>query len=172
MVARRLAAALEAASARVWRHHWRADSQAILPGFRHEWRSGSRDWPRRSAGPVGAAAACLHERTGRGDADPGRGARAGPEAGGRGRSWPAGGRRGPHAARRRRSRCCSPSAPERDAALDRALRTLPRTATLRHRFRVAGDVREHARGDRDGTARASLPRACRRCPSGCSTGPG
>ena len=34
------------------------------------------------------------------------------------------------------------AAPDRDAALDRALRTVPRTATLRHRFRLGGDAPE------------------------------
>jgi glycosyltransferase involved in cell wall biosynthesis len=134
-----LAASLEAASARVWKHHWRPDSQAILPGFRH-------------AGEAALAA-------GRGDLrgvwtllplastnGPAEAMRIQDEARGLGLKLAV----IVEAGRPVKSvdlmllngaeLTLFASAPERDAALDFALRTLQRTATLRHRFQVAGDI--------------------------------
>ena len=134
-----LAASLEAASARVWKHHWRADSQAILPGFRHAGEAalavGRGDlrglWALLPLGSTNGPTEAMRIQ------DEARGlglklaviVEAGRPVGSADLMLLAGVQLALFA-----------SALERDAALDFALRTLQRTATLRHRFRVAGDV--------------------------------
>ena len=133
-----VATALEAASARVWRHHWREDSQAILPCFRIGGVSGGI-----GRGDLRGLWALLPLASTTGPAE---GMRIQDEARGLGLklaiAMDAGQPVGDpelmllaHA-----DLVLFATEAERDLALDRALRSLPRTATLRHRFRVAGDA--------------------------------
>jgi glycosyltransferase involved in cell wall biosynthesis len=133
-----VAAALEAACARVWRHHWRADSQAILPGFRQAGSS----LPGIGRGELHGLWALLPLATTHGPAEAmliqdeaqGLGVKlaiaieAGRSVGEAELTLLAG-----------VDLALFASSEDRDAALDRALRTLPRTATLRYRFRSARD---------------------------------
>lgn len=138
-----LAAALEAASVRVWRHHWRADTQAILPGFRD----------RADAAPDGSG-------IGRGDlrglwgvltlastTGPAEAMRIQDEARGLGLKLAVALEPGQPidesvlALLAGADLALFATEAERDAALALAFKTLPRTATLRHRFRFAADIR-------------------------------
>ena len=164
-----IALALEAASARVWRHHWRVDSQAILPGFRHTGDPA----PGVGRGDVRGLWALLPLSTTRGPAEA---MRIQDEARGLGLKLAVmieAGHRVSDAdlmVLTGGDLAIFACAPDRDAALHRALRTVPRTATLRHRFRVGGDIRETLAAI---ASRAPADRGrgrCRRCQSGYSTG--
>jgi glycosyltransferase involved in cell wall biosynthesis len=133
------AQALEAASARVWCHHWRPDMQAILPGFRND----ANTLLGAGRGDLRGLWALLPLAS---TTTPAEGMQIQDEAHGLGLKL---------AIVIERGRCIDDtalmllaradvalftSASERDAALDFALRALPRPATLRHRLRVASDV--------------------------------
>jgi glycosyltransferase involved in cell wall biosynthesis len=136
-----IAAALEVASVLVWRHHWRPDSQAILPGFRD---TGNLS-PGVGRGDLRRLWALLPLSTVRGPAeamqihDEARGlglnvavmVEAGAPVGDADLMVLTGA-----------DLALFASARDRDAALDLTLRTAPRTATLRSRFRVGGDICE------------------------------
>ncbi len=136
-----IAVALEAASARVWRHHWRSDSQAILPGNRHS----GEPTPRIGRGDVRGLWALLPLSTVR---TPAEAMRIQEEAQGLGLKLAV----MVEAARpigdadlmllTAADLVLFATASDRDAALDLALRTMRRTATLRRRFRVGGHIRE------------------------------
>jgi glycosyltransferase involved in cell wall biosynthesis len=136
-----VAAASEATSVRVLRHHWRPDSQAILPSFRHAGnpppaigRGNMRGlWALLPLATTTGPAEAMRIR----DAAQGLGLKLAIMVG--------------------HSRLTTDadilllasvdlvlfaSGPDRDAALDRALQTAPRVATLRHRFCIASNIRE------------------------------
>jgi len=131
-----VAAGLEGTGTAVRRLHWRPDTQALLPGF----RGGPAEIPRVSAGDLRGLWAVLPLSTTGGPAEA---MRIEDEARGLGlrlalvaeavrpvdATW--------LAAMATADLTVFASEGERDAALDVALRRLPRTATLRHRFRVA-----------------------------------
>jgi glycosyltransferase involved in cell wall biosynthesis len=136
-----IAVALETASARVWRHHWRPDSQAILPGYRHSGEPA----PRLGRGDVRGLWALLPLST---VCAPAEAMRIQDEAQGLGLKLavmvevgrPIGD--ADLMLLTGADLVLFATAPDRDAALDLALRTVRRTATLRHRFRVGGHIRD------------------------------
>ena len=136
-----IAVAFEAASARVWRHHWRVDSQAILPGFRHT----SDPAPDVGRGDVRGLWALLPLSTTRGPAEA---MRIQDEAQGLGLKLAVMVEAGQPIGDADlmvltgADLVLFATAPDRDAALDLALRTVRRTATLRRRFCVGGNIRE------------------------------
>ncbi len=156
------AAMFEKAGAKVQPLHWRPDSQAVLPGFR------VGPAPTLGVGDQCATWAVLPLPTTTGPAET---MRIEDEARGlglrlallveRGRQM----REIDHAALATVDLALFASTQERDAALDAALRQLPRTATLRHRFRVAEDAIEALAAiatERSRIAAAGLPNRPRR----------
>jgi len=134
------AAALEAASALIWRHHWRPGSQAILPG----WRDTGEPAPAIGRGHLRGLWGALPLAT---TAGPAEAMRIQDEAHGLGLKLavivedgtPIGGDELLVLAGADMALFATDEA--RDAALTSAWRTLPRTATLRERFAVAADTR-------------------------------
>ena len=134
-----LATAFEAVSVKVWRQHWRADTQAILPGFRGanaaDANVGRGDlrglWALMTLASAGASAEAM---------------RICDEAHGLGLKIAVAIERGQSVGDAELTLLADAdltvfaNPEERDAALALALRVLPRTATLRHRFRVGGNT--------------------------------
>jgi glycosyltransferase involved in cell wall biosynthesis len=133
------AAALEAASALVWRHHWRSGSQAILPG----WRDSGEPAPGVGRGHLRDLWGVLPLATAAGPAEA---MRIQDEARGLGLKLAVMVEPGTPVGAAELLLLCGAdlalfaTGAARDAALDSALRSQPRTATLRARFCVAGDV--------------------------------
>jgi len=134
------AAALEAASALVWRHHWRPGSQAILPG----WRDTGEPAPAIGRGHLHGLWGALPLAT---TAGPAEAIRIQDEAHGLGLKLavivedgtPIGGDELLVLAGADLALFATDEA--RAAALGSAWRALPRTATLREHFGAAGDAR-------------------------------
>ena len=133
------ATALEGASVRVWRHHWRADTEAILAGLRATGTAA----PAIGRGDLRGLWSLLPLATTGGIAEA---MRIVDEAHGLGLKCALAVEAGRLIGETELMLLTSvdlalfATAAERDAALETALRSLPRIATLRHRFRVAGDV--------------------------------
>ena len=134
-----LAACIEEALLRVWRHHWRADTGAIVPGF-----AGAGDAaPAIGRGDLRGLWSLLPLETTGSVAEA---MRIVDEAHGLGLKSAVAIEAGRVIGQTELMLLTSvdltlfATAAERDTALENALTSLPRVATLRHRFRVAGDA--------------------------------
>ena len=157
-------AALETTSTRVRRQHWRENSEAILPGFRHSGNAA----PGIGRGDLRGLWALLPLATVSGPAEA---MRIQDETEGLGLKLAVAIEPGRPISEAdlmllaRTDLALFACGPERDDAIDRALRTLPRTSTLRHRFRVATDAAGTLRAiaaERPRIAAGGMPQAPKR----------